>query len=566
MVKRLTITLLLSQLLTIWCFSQDIAKNDRLRNIVREKRQAGVTIQYPGPAAVEALSKNVSITSVRGKTVNIVLSPLTVEWFISGGYDYSIVERDDSKGIASAMSMSQAMQWDTYPTYPQYDSIMRYFVSAYPSLCRLDTIGTSITGKLVLALKISDNSGQDETEPEVFYTSSMHGDETGGFILMMRLAEYLLKNHDTGQVKNIVDNLEIWINPLANPDGTYNNGDVMVSPVRNNANNYDLNRNFPDPEAPNSVKQKETLDMMSFLAKHRFVLSANFHSGEEVVNYPWDRWKRDHPDKEWFYGISRAYADTVHRHAPSGYMNFLDNGVTNGYDWYPVTGGRQDYVTYELQGREVTIELDTEYITPVGSLNELWGYNRQSLLGYLENAMNGISGLVKDAVTGDPVPAMISIEGHDEDHSQVYADTLTGEYVRLLAPGNWDLTFSADGYRTTLVSDVILVPGEGVNRIVEMEQVLNPVDTTNPGKPLLYPNPGTTFIRAVLPEGLRGTINIKIFNQTGMKMSDLNTASTYGNPVLLDIRTLAAGSYIVVFTCIDTGLSYRSRFIVTRQH
>ena len=70
------------------------------------------------------------------------------------------------------------------------------------------------------------------------------------------------------------------------------------------------------------------------------------------------------------------------------------------------------------------------------------------MLGYLENAMYGISGLVKDAVTGDPVPAMISIEGHDEDHSQVYADTLTGEFVRLLAPGTWDLTFSANGYRT----------------------------------------------------------------------------------------------------------------------
>jgi hypothetical protein len=48
--------------------------------------------------------------------VYIVLSPLTVEWFISSGYDYSIVERDDSKGVASSMSMSLAMEWDTYPT------------------------------------------------------------------------------------------------------------------------------------------------------------------------------------------------------------------------------------------------------------------------------------------------------------------------------------------------------------------------------------------------------------------------------------------------------------------
>ncbi len=87
-----------------------------------------------------------------------------------------------------------------------------------------------------------------------------------------------------------MDNLEIWINPLANPDGTYGLGNTISSPTRYNANGYDLNRNFPDPITPNTVKQKETLDMIRFMRKHKFVLSANFHSGSEVVNYPWDRW------------------------------------------------------------------------------------------------------------------------------------------------------------------------------------------------------------------------------------------------------------------------------------
>ncbi|MCK7536337.1 MAG: hypothetical protein MZV63_37830 [Marinilabiliales bacterium] len=85
-------------------------------------------------------------------------------------------------------------------------------------------------------------------EPEVFYTSTIHGDETAGFILMLRLADYLLKNYNTdSRVKDLVDNLEIWINPLANPDGTYRSGNYIISPVRFNANGYDLNRNFPDP-------------------------------------------------------------------------------------------------------------------------------------------------------------------------------------------------------------------------------------------------------------------------------------------------------------------------------
>ncbi len=288
------------------------------------------------------------------------------------------------------------MEWESYPSYTQYDSIMQNFPTLYPSLCDIDTIGRSINGKLILVLKISDNVSADEDEPETFYTSSIHGDETAGFILMLRLADYLLKNYNSSsRIRNLVDNLEIWINPLANPDGTYRTGNTITSPVRFNATGYDLNRNFPDPETPNTLKQKETLSMVEFLRERRFTLSANFHSGAEVVNYPWDsRWWL-HADDEWFYDISRKYADTVHLYSPAGYMNFMDNGVTNGFDWYSIFGGRQDFVTWELQGREVTIELHDEYVTPETQLNSIWQYNYRSLLGYLENALYGIQRIYK---------------------------------------------------------------------------------------------------------------------------------------------------------------------------
>ena len=216
-------------------------------------------------------------------------------------------------------------------------------------------------------------------------------------------------------MKNLVDNLEIWINPLANPDGTYSTGNTISSPVRYNANGFDLNRNFPDPVTPDTEKQKETLDMIKFMRKHRFVLSANFHSGAEVVNYPWDRWlSKFHADDSWFNSISRAYADTVHIYSGPAYMNFLDNGVTRGAVWYIVYGGRQDFVTGELHGREVTIELDDQYVTPAAQLPLLWENNWRSLLGYLENALYGIHGVVRNINSHVPVPAKVFINGHDK--------------------------------------------------------------------------------------------------------------------------------------------------------
>ena len=88
---------------------------------------------FTGSGLPENLTRNVSITSVREKVIEISLSPLTVEWFISQKFSYSIKEKTELKGIVSAASMSKAFAWDTYPTYTQYDSMMQSFVSELSS-------------------------------------------------------------------------------------------------------------------------------------------------------------------------------------------------------------------------------------------------------------------------------------------------------------------------------------------------------------------------------------------------------------------------------------------------
>jgi murein tripeptide amidase MpaA len=540
--------------------------DDKLRQIISQNGQAEVTLPYTDKKSIEILTANVSILSVKDKVVHVSLSPRTVEWFILQKYDYQILEKIAAKALISSRNVNQAMAWDNYPTYTQYDSIMQSFKSLYPSLCRLDTIGTSINGKLVLALKISNNPDIDGVKPAVFYSSTIHGDEPAGYVLMLHLADYLLKNYSlSSRVKNLVDNLDIWINPLANPDGTYNHGDTIYLPSRYNANGYDLNRNFPDPITPNTVRQKETLDMIKFMRKHRFVISANFHTGEEVVNYPWDRWERLHADNDWFESIGRKYADTVHFNSASGYMTFLDNGITDGYQWYPVYGGRQDFITWELQGREVTIELDNESITPTARLPLLWQYNWHSLIGYLENALYGIHGSVRNVNTHAPVPAKVFINGHDQDSSQVYSDTLTGSFERFLSPGSWTLTFSALDYWPVTVNNIIVNSGQKTDLIVDMSPVPSSIENINSTTPiLLYPNPARNVISALLPEVMTGNINIRIINQAGMLISEYTGETVQGIPLLIDIKLLSAGTYIVVFTNMSTRASCLGRFVVIK--
>jgi hypothetical protein len=185
-------------------------------------------------------------------------------------------------------------------------------------------------------------------------------------------------------------------------------------------------------------------------------------------------------------------------------------------------------------------------------------------MGYLENALYGIHGFVRDSYSSAPVPAKIFIKGHDKDSSHVYSDTLTGSFVRLLAPGTWDLLFSANGYRDTIIRNVMVLDGQKTDILVEMNSNINRVDTSNTPVPVLYPNPANTFIKAVLPDRIIGTVNIKIINQSGMLMSDYNTEAVQGVPLLIDVKRLSGGTYSVVFTNTDTKISCRGRFIVIK--
>lgn len=376
-----------------------------------------------------------------------------LEALTDAGYSYELLPHPTSLYEAEmALSTKDAEAWDVYPTYPQYVAMMEAFATTYPSICRLDTIGTTVQGRLLLMLKISDNVGVEEAEPEVLLTSTIHGDETTGWIMMLRLADSLLSTYGTNtRVTTIVNNVELYINPNANPDGTYYGGDNTLSGARRyNFNGVDLNRNYPDPEdgphPDGNAYQPETNAFMAFGNAHNIVLSANFHGGAEVINYPWDTWITRHADDNWFQLISREFADAAQAASPSGYLTDLNNGITNGYDWYEVAGGRQDWHTYFRGGREITMEISSTKLLPAASLPAWWTYLRESFLLYIEQTQFGIRGIVTDDFSGLPLAATIKVLSHDVDNSEVLTDPDLGDYYRMIKGGTYTLVFSSVGY------------------------------------------------------------------------------------------------------------------------
>jgi murein tripeptide amidase MpaA len=513
---------------------------------------------YASKDVINNLSSIISIDKVISDSVFAYANEKEYLSFLKYGIQYQILP---PPGLVNEMKMGDNLAkinlWDSYPTYNAYVQMMTQFQTMHPDICKIINAGTTVQGRKLLFAKISQNVNVKGIKPQFMYSSSMHGNETTGYLMMLRLIDTLVNSYGKdSRISNLVNNVEIWINPLANPDGTYHNGDSTVNgATRYNANSIDLNRNFPDPadgQHPDGYDwQPETLAMMNLESANNFTLAANFHCGAEVVNYPWDTWQRLHPDNTWYQFISGRFADTVHTYSIPGYMTDLGNGITDGYAWYRVAGGRQDYMNYFSRGREVTIELSSIYILPASLSSSYWNYLSHSLLDFIENTYYGIRGIITDS-HGNPVKALVSITGHDADNSSIYSDSVTGSYFRMIAPGSYSVSFSADSFLTQTVNNITVNNYAASLLNVQLERNLTSVESgtnsnfNNYSLSQNYPNPfnPSTQIDFEIPS--EGFVLIKLYdilgNEVRTLLKEIKKAGHYS--LLLNAVDLPSGIYL----------------------
>jgi hypothetical protein len=109
-------------------------------------------------------------------------------------------------------------------------------------------------GRIIYALKISDNPGVNEQEPEVAFLGMHHARELVTTSITTRLIHDLTKGYAAGdpQIRKRVDNAEIWVIPVVNPNG-YERALTAQADWRKNTRRVsaqqtrlgvDLNRNY----------------------------------------------------------------------------------------------------------------------------------------------------------------------------------------------------------------------------------------------------------------------------------------------------------------------------------
>jgi len=332
---------------------------------------------------------------------------------------------------------------DAYHTYQEIIDLMDSLAIYFPLICEKNVYGSSLGGRELSALKISDNVGVDEPEPEVMFDGGIHGDEIGGPENLIRFARHLCLEYGTNpDITELIDNREIWIYPMANPDG-------RVNLSRYNNNGVDLNRDWGYMwdawgSSNGPYGEVESKALLECVLENQFNIHVTFHSGIEYFLYAWYYRPDLSPDDASSVYLSQLYTSV------SGYSNLPFGHAYNSL--YP-TNGTSGEAYYGVMGSYgFTQEISYDKQPPVSQIMYYYTANLPSMIEMIRYAGYGIKGIVTDSITGQPVQAAIKIN----DFLPVYNDPVVGDFHKFTVPGVCDITVVANGYQPKTITNVIV--------------------------------------------------------------------------------------------------------------
>jgi zinc carboxypeptidase/immune inhibitor InhA-like protein len=249
-----------------------------------------------------------------------------------------------------------------YHTLAETMAEMASYAAAHPSIAVLDTIGFSLEGRPLVAIRISDQAGVNQGEPEALILGCHHARELMSVELPLYVMRRLLDGYGVDPVlTTLVDTRDIWIVPIVNPDGyfylqSHSSGQSDGWWRKNRRPNsdgtfgVDLNRNYgyrwgwdnigssPTPSSEvyrgtAAFSEPENMALRDFINAHDFTVSASFHSYGDLFLYPWGYATLNTPDQSIFgaFGDSVSVQNGYRAGNPLNGAIYLTNGELD--DW-----------------------------------------------------------------------------------------------------------------------------------------------------------------------------------------------------------------------------------------
>ena len=313
-----------------------------------------------------------------GDICYFILPKYEIDAIMNDGYKIESIHK-----LPEKRSGIKTTYYDINGPYHNYSETLELLTNLsiqYPEHASLLSIGESVEGRGLHVLKISDNVGEDEDEPNVYIIGCHHAREWISVEIPLLFAQYILENMDNDpEVRKAVNGTQIYIMPILNPDGlefsiiNYRywrknrkyNGDLSWG--------VDLNRNYSymwgyDDSGSSSSEisevfrgtgpfsEPETKALSDFLRYNIPAGVLSYHNFSQLILYPWGYTNGLTADFEQLDKIGKKMSDLIF-----DVNGRLYTAGTGSDTIYTTNGDMTDWVYGTFRVPVYTIELPPEY-------------------------------------------------------------------------------------------------------------------------------------------------------------------------------------------------------------
>lgn len=341
-----------------------------------------LAVEVPRPVAGETALFDMGLDPLSADAKHIVfrVSEAERDELQSAGFDATVIDENIYQTWAersAGESVGSTATWTAYHDLAGAYDFMTDLNNAYPNITSLSTIGTSVEGRDIRLLKISDHPNTVEhDEPATLLCAMHHAREWISVEVALYLADHICQNYATDpRIKRMVNASEIYVVPVVNPDGFQyawladrfwrknrrNNGDGTFGVDLNRnysyqwgglgASPYSWEETYRGP-GPFSEPETQTIrDMIEGPGGRDFDAIISYHNFLQLVLYPWGYTYSDAPDASTLSWLASEMAWRITAVHGFGYDAWQSS------DLYPASGDTTDWA-YGVHGTMAfTIEL-----------------------------------------------------------------------------------------------------------------------------------------------------------------------------------------------------------------
>lgn len=488
-------------------------------------------------AAFLAAHPDLDVASVKpGVEAEIIATQATLDLLRSRGLPMEIVHHDLAGYYASRLGHRDRNfgGWHTYSENIAYLDSLRI---EYPQRISAKwSIGQSHLGNNIWCVRLSSNPDVAQPDkPEVLLITMLHAREimSGDFGIMF--ADYLCSGYGTDPVVTwLMDNRELYIVSIANPDGVLYNeqtnpsgGGMWRKNRRNNGGGVygvDLNRNFPyewvgpgsstNPSSdtyrgPSAGSEPETQALMNLVNSRNFFAVQDMHTYSNLTLYPWG------------YTTSPTPHASIFIHMASIMAQY------NGY-----TTGQPGEVLYIVNG---------------GSID--WFYGDASTLAFCNEVGSGADGFWpplsrREELFQDNVWPMLYLMMASGAYADVTGAVATDSSGGLLEPGDSGLlSFKVANQGVTeglSGAQVVLSSDDPYLQLAEASRIIPSID---PMDEIIIDPPFVFAIDASCPDGHLVTVTVRCEFDGGAIDYPLNFMVGEPNTIFFDDFSAGTGNW-----------------------